>query len=81
MSDHGTWASRRRSTSPGGRESGSVDVDAAAFDCSLDELREFLEADLVEVPVDQEFKESLRSRLWSLVLARNRMRASHARKR
>ncbi|MCZ6782261.1 MAG: hypothetical protein O7G30_03040 [Proteobacteria bacterium] len=32
-----------------------------------DELREFLEADLVGVRADPEFKESLRRKLWTLV--------------
>jgi len=39
---------------------------------SLDELREFLEADLVEVPVDPEFKERLRRQLWAMVESRAR---------
>ncbi len=34
---------------------------------SIDELREFLEADLVDVKVDPEFKERLRKQLWDLV--------------
>jgi hypothetical protein len=36
-------------------------------DFSIDELREFLEADLVDVQVDPEFKERLRRQLWQLV--------------
>lgn len=32
-----------------------------------DELREFLEADLLGVPADPEFKERLKQRLWELV--------------
>lgn len=80
MRNHETWASRRRSTSHGGEMSGGVNEDAVAFECSLDELREFLEADLVEIPVDLEFKENLRSRLWSMLQFRNRTRVSHARK-
>ena len=36
-------------------------------DFSIDELREFLEADLVDVKVDPEFKERLRKQLWELV--------------
>lgn len=39
-------------------------------DFSMDELREFLEADLVDVPVDPEFKERLREHLWSLLQRR-----------
>jgi hypothetical protein len=34
---------------------------------SIDELREFLEADLVDVKIDPEFKERLRRQLWELV--------------
>jgi len=36
-------------------------------DFSIDELREFLEADLVDVKVDPEFKGRLRKQLWDLV--------------
>jgi hypothetical protein len=42
----------------------------ALTDFTLDELREFLEADLHPVPADPEFKERLRRRLWELVRAR-----------
>ena len=55
-----------------GRDHGVVDE--GVLDCSLDELREFLEADLVDVQVDLEFKQSLRRKLWDLVQVRNRMR-------
>jgi len=41
-------------------------------DFSIDELREFLEADLVDVKVDPEFKERLRKQLWDLVQERAR---------
>ena len=41
-------------------------------DFSIDELREFLEADLVDVKVDPEFKERLRQQLWDLVQDRAR---------
>ena len=41
-------------------------------DFSIDELREFLEADLVDVKVDPEFKERLRKQLWELVQNRAR---------
>ena len=44
-------------------------VEEALQDFSIDELREFLEADLVDVPVGPEFKERLRERLWDLVRA------------
>lgn len=39
---------------------------------SVDELREFLEADLIDVPIDPEFKQRLREQLWNLVQRRAR---------
>jgi hypothetical protein len=80
MKDQKTWASRYRSTSPGAEISEGVSLDAAALDCSLDELQEFLEADLVDVKIDREFKECLRSRLWDMVQLRNRTRAGLVRR-
>jgi len=49
-------------------------MDDSLLDFTLDELREFLEADLVDVRADPEFKERLRRRLWDLVLARSGQR-------
>ena len=46
-------------------------VDDGLMDFTMDELREFLEADLIDVRADPEFKERLRRRLWDLVLARS----------
>jgi hypothetical protein len=46
-------------------------LDDSLMDFSLDELREFLEADLVEVRADPELKERLRRRLWNLVRDRS----------
>ena len=43
----------------------------ATMEVSMEELREFLEGDLVGVRVDPEFKERLRRKLWDLVRARN----------
>lgn len=42
-------------------------VDESSVDISPEELREFLAADLVEVPADPAFKEGLRRKLWRLV--------------
>jgi hypothetical protein len=39
----------------------------AMMDFSIEELREFLQADLLDVPVDPRFKERLKRRLWELV--------------
>jgi len=40
---------------------------ADPMDFDPDELREFLAADLMDVPVSSSFKEQLRSKLWKLV--------------
>ena len=58
-----------------------VALDEGVFDCSLDELREFLEADLIDVHADPEFKENLRRKLWDLVRVRNRLRGRGAGRR
>ena len=42
--------------------------DPAGFD--PDELREFIGADLMDVPVDRRFKERLREELWDMVRRR-----------
>jgi len=54
----------------GGKREGAA-LDDSLMDFTLDELREFLEADLVEVRADPEFKERLRRRLWDLVRDRS----------
>ena len=47
-------------------------MDESMMDFTMDELREFLEADLLEVHADPEFKERLRRKLWEMVQARAR---------
>jgi hypothetical protein len=42
---------------------------------TVDELREFLEADFVRVDADPEFKERLRRRLWEMVRTQSRRSA------
>ncbi|MCG8587709.1 MAG: hypothetical protein MJE66_00270 [Proteobacteria bacterium] len=42
-------------------------LDEGALDFSIDELREFLEADTAEEAADPAFKERLRRKLWDLV--------------
>ena len=65
-------------------ESGQQDREALKMmedilsDFSIDELREFLEADLVDVKVDPEFKERLRKQLWDLVQERSGPRGGGA---
>jgi hypothetical protein len=38
-----------------------------APDATMDELREFLEGDVMDVGADPKFKEALRKKLWDLV--------------
>jgi len=47
-----------------------------AMDFTIEELREFLQADLLDVPIDPRFKERLKRRLWELVQKRTRQRDS-----
>jgi hypothetical protein len=42
------------------------------MDFTMDELREFLEADHYDLSADPEFKERLREKLWDLVQSRLR---------
>lgn len=48
-------------------EQDSVMADEALSEFTIEELREFLQADSVDVPVDPAFKERLRRKLWELV--------------
>jgi hypothetical protein len=45
-------------------------MDDGATGITMDELREFLEGDRLEVRADPEFKERLRRELWEMVSAR-----------
>jgi len=61
---------RRRSeqqNAGAGRDREALKMEDVLTDFSIDELREFLEADLLDVDVDPEFKERLRRQLWDLV--------------
>jgi hypothetical protein len=49
-------------------------MDDAGMDFSVEELREFLEADRHPVHADPAFKERLRRRLWELLRFRNDQR-------
>jgi hypothetical protein len=42
-------------------------MDDASMDFTMDELREFLDADARGVRADPDFKERLRRRLWEMV--------------
>ena len=51
----------------GGQEQGMED---GSLEFTMDELKEFLEGDPVEVRADPAFKESLRRKLWEMMRAR-----------
>jgi hypothetical protein len=53
-------------------------ADEAMADFTIEELREFLQADSMEVPVDPAFKERLRRKLWELVQEQIRNRRGDA---
>lgn len=56
----------------GTRSDEDAAVNEGFMDFTLDELREFLEADLIDVRADPVFKERLRRRLWEMVKAQSR---------
>jgi len=45
-------------------------IDESMMEATLEELRDFMEADWVPVDADPAFKERLRKKLWDLVEAR-----------
>ncbi len=47
------------------------EIEELAGDFTAEELRDFLEADAVEVPFDPDFKERLRKQLWEFVRSRH----------
>ena len=49
-------------------------TDELLADFTVEELREFLQADLLDVPVDPRFRERLKRKLWELVQERSRQR-------
>ena len=49
---------------------GRLDVEYGPMAFTLEELREFLEGDLLEGQADPEFKEQLRQQLWEMLRAR-----------
>ncbi len=56
----------------GSRVDDEAVVDEAFMDFTMEELREFLEADLIDVRADPEFKERLKRQLWMMVQAQAR---------
>ena len=54
------------------REEQGMDEGAMSF--TMEELREFLEADLLDVQADPEFKERLRKSLWEMLTNEPRRR-------
>jgi hypothetical protein len=72
---------RRRTTSkqrPERNERNQVMTEEAMADFTIEELREFLQADSLEVPVDPAFKERLRRKLWDLLQEQLRNRRGDA---
>ena len=55
---------------PMGAERGRQIMDEGAMDFSMEELREFLEGDRLDVRADPAFKERLRRKLWDMVQQR-----------
>jgi hypothetical protein len=55
------------------KPAGEVAVEGS-LEVTLEELEEFLDADRLEVRARPEFRESLRERLWAMVLERSRRR-------
>jgi len=53
-----------------GGERGRQIMDEGAVDFSMEELREFLEGDRLDVRADPAFKERLRRKLWDMVRER-----------
>ena len=51
-------------------------MDDGATGITMEELREFLEGDLLDVRADPDFKERLRRELWDLVRARHAPRSA-----
>ncbi len=49
---------------------GRQDVEDGAMEFTIEELREFLEGDLLGGRADPEFKERLRQQLWEMLRAR-----------
>jgi hypothetical protein len=49
-------------------------MNEGAMEFTPEELREFLEGDLLDVRADPEFKERLRRMLWDMVRARRQQR-------
>lgn len=53
--------------SPAQRELDAAVANEDELDFPIEELREFLSADLFEVPADPRFKERLRQQLWNFL--------------
>jgi hypothetical protein len=53
-------------------------ADEVMADFTIEELREFLQGDALDVPVDPAFKERLRQKLWDLLQEQVRKRRGDA---
>ena len=57
-----------------GNDRGRYEMDDGSMEFTMDELREFLEGDTLDVRADPEFKERLRRKLWEMMRARRQAR-------
>lgn len=67
---------RRSGTSRAVTEQDKRMIEEAIGDWTEEELREFLQGDLLDVPVDPKFKERLKRKLWDLVQEQARRRGA-----
>lgn len=65
------WLRSRASSERGAGSRKDRTLEESSSEVSLDELREFLAADSLDVHADPKFKERLRRRLWDMVVARS----------
>ena len=72
--------SAKRSGSESDRSSGR-EFDASICEIAIDELREFLEAELFDVKANPKFKEKLRQTIWELVESKQRRASFSANRR
>lgn len=66
---------RRQSPTGADAEQDQRMNEAESMELSIEELREFLQADLLDVPIDPKFKERLKRKLWELVQEQARRRS------
>lgn len=63
----GAWGRRGSDTSGAAAKREEEVMQEGLADITMEELREFLEADELDVRADPEFKERLRKKLWAML--------------